>query len=282
MVGPTYHSLTACGAHVFWFSGFSWTSTFIPGGAIGVWLKSWAHADRFGFIWDPCIRLSVRTAWWMSQSNKCSGNCLSVVQSPAMKWFLKVNILLILLHCINVAQRVLIGSLCLVFACNPLVMLNIHCLFVGVWVIVLLWWVWCGLLWMLILFLQLFCFLLVQHGLSCYHNCIRWTTGCCQCSMGLWSGPFGQWIFFHWWCLLWFLHSSGECVCFLALMLASSHCSWLVSFGVSVVASSGKVTFGLVDCWFCQLWSRCPLMVAMDWGGCWHNVFAVNPGKWLM
>ena len=67
IAGPTYHPSTACGAHVFRFSGFSWTSTFIPGGAIGVRLKSncpwtWAHAERFGLIRDPRIRLSVRTA----------------------------------------------------------------------------------------------------------------------------------------------------------------------------------------------------------------------------
>jgi len=36
IAGPTYHPSMACGAHVFWFSGFSWTSTLIPGGAIGV------------------------------------------------------------------------------------------------------------------------------------------------------------------------------------------------------------------------------------------------------
>jgi hypothetical protein len=66
------------------------------GGATGVRSQSQlphtcAHADRFGLRRDPRSRFSVRLACSNSSSHRCSGNWVSVVQSPATRWFLNVR-----------------------------------------------------------------------------------------------------------------------------------------------------------------------------------------------
>ena len=38
----------------------------------------------------------------------------------------------------------------------------------------------------------------------------------------------------------------------------------------------------LVDRTFCRLWSKCPLIIAADCGGCFLSVVAVNPGMFLI
>ncbi len=91
MLGQGYHLSTAWGAHVPCTLGFSWTNTQMPGGAIGVWLKStspWscAQAESLGLRCDPWSRLSISVACRRSQSHKCREISLSMLQSPAIKW----------------------------------------------------------------------------------------------------------------------------------------------------------------------------------------------------
>ena len=70
-------------------------STLIPGGAIGVLLKSYgplncAQADSFGFILDPRSRFSVNSACGKSLSHIGSGKLEGVVQKLEMRWFVAV------------------------------------------------------------------------------------------------------------------------------------------------------------------------------------------------
>jgi len=84
-----------CGAQLHCVAGFSWTIMQMPGGTIGVQLKSMGpcsctQAERHWLMHDPLSKLSVSSAWGRSQSQRWMGNLLSVLQSLEMKWFLKV------------------------------------------------------------------------------------------------------------------------------------------------------------------------------------------------
>lgn len=66
------------------------TKTFVPGGAMGVLLKSklpkrYAWAESLGLMRELRNRLRVRTAWPMSLSHSVTGNSGSALASPARK-----------------------------------------------------------------------------------------------------------------------------------------------------------------------------------------------------
>ena len=91
-----YQPGVPCGAHEVRLAGFACEMILVPGGAIGVLLKSklpwsWLQAERFGLMREVRSKLSVMTAWGRSLSQRYSGKFLSVLQRPAMKWFLKVR-----------------------------------------------------------------------------------------------------------------------------------------------------------------------------------------------
>ena len=78
--GPRYQPSSPCGAHVPRADGFSWMRTRIPGGAIGVRLKSnvpcnCAQADNFGLRRDARNKLSVSSACGSNWSHRCMGKC---------------------------------------------------------------------------------------------------------------------------------------------------------------------------------------------------------------
>ena len=50
---------------------------------------------------------------------------------------------------------------------------------------------------------------------------------------------------------------------------------------VSMVSSS-SFAFCLVDRWFLRAWSRCPLVVAMEWGGYFARFVWLSPGNPVM
>ena len=87
MAGPIYQPSFACGDQVPRWDGLSWTSTLMPGGAIGVLLKSnrplsCSHADSFGFSRDPLRRLRVSSAWKRILHQSCIGNSRAVLTMP--------------------------------------------------------------------------------------------------------------------------------------------------------------------------------------------------------
>jgi hypothetical protein len=62
----------------------------VPGGAIGAPLKSYCpkmcmEAESFGLVLDFRNMINVMTACGNNLSDRCIGNDLSVVQSPAIK-----------------------------------------------------------------------------------------------------------------------------------------------------------------------------------------------------
>ena len=70
-----YHPSSACGAHVALFSGFTCTSTRMPGGAMGSLLKLYGpnncdHAECFGLMRDPRNKFIVINACGISRSHK--------------------------------------------------------------------------------------------------------------------------------------------------------------------------------------------------------------------
>ena len=92
-----YHPGTARGAQVPRASGSSCTNTRVPGGPIGVRLKSntplsCAYAESFGLMRDPRNKFRVVRAWGKRRSHRRNGSSGSVLQRMAIKWFLKVRI----------------------------------------------------------------------------------------------------------------------------------------------------------------------------------------------
>ena len=92
-----YHAGVPWPAHVFLFDDFSWTSTLVPGGAIGVVLKSKlpnnaAYADNDWFRRAERSKFNVILHCGRSRSHSREGNCGSHVYKPAIRWFLYVRI----------------------------------------------------------------------------------------------------------------------------------------------------------------------------------------------
>ncbi len=84
----------------------------------------------------------------------------------------------------------------------------------------------------------------------------------------------------HWWVCSFSGSEDGQkSVLVLVLRMSSVR---LVGSSMGGDISLRNDTLGLVDHWFCQLWSRWPLMVAMECGRCWCSVFLVMPGKLWM
>ena len=96
MAGPRYHPSVPCGSQDLRCAGFSWIKILVPGGAMGVRLKSkgpsnMVWADIFGFRRAGRNMLSVVVACGMSRSQRWVGKVGSVLQSPAIKWFFHVR-----------------------------------------------------------------------------------------------------------------------------------------------------------------------------------------------
>ena len=74
---------------------FSWMITCVPGGAIGVASNlnspcSYAYPEMFGLMQNFRSKLSMRMACGISRHHIWIGKYLWVLESPAMKWSLKV------------------------------------------------------------------------------------------------------------------------------------------------------------------------------------------------
>jgi hypothetical protein len=74
--GPRYHPSVASGSHVCLCPDFSWIRTLVPGGAMGVRLKSnvpsrAVYAEMRGLRRDGRKRFSVVCAWLVSLSQRC-------------------------------------------------------------------------------------------------------------------------------------------------------------------------------------------------------------------
>ena len=85
-----YQPSVPCPAQVFLLVDFSWTTTCVPGGAIGVALKSKfpssaAYADSDGFRRADRSRLIVILHFGSNLSHSLEGNLGSQVYKPAMK-----------------------------------------------------------------------------------------------------------------------------------------------------------------------------------------------------
>ena len=88
-----YHASVLCLAHDNMLFGFSCTTTLVPGGAIGVALKSKfpnnaAYAERDGFRLDDLNKLMGIIHCGRSQSHSLGGDFGSQVYNPAIIWFL--------------------------------------------------------------------------------------------------------------------------------------------------------------------------------------------------
>jgi len=124
-------------------AGLSWTSTLMPGGAIGVRLKlnapcSCAHAERLGLMCDPYNMLRDNSAWGSKWSQRWMGKSLSVLQSPAMKcssmcgWLAQW-------HCGSEDSVGPVGNQCLQRSCDLVMPRMLHCPGVAVGGVIL----WC-------------------------------------------------------------------------------------------------------------------------------------------